>query len=95
MSIVPFMRRREVAIEPSVEQDFADELAASFAPASLLDKHSGALGRVIERLSNEGAELVAHIAERTERLRMVRVLHGTYSTAERTIEAGKMPMAAE
>ncbi len=79
---------------PIRPEDIASSIEAVPAP-SLLETQAGQVSRRLEALRMEQAAVRAHITERTERDRQLTVLIEAFTSAERTIEAGKMPMAAE
>lgn len=96
MSIVEIARRRWSGMEPLPirPEDIASSIEAVQMP-SILDKLGGQAGRLLASLREQEQSLDQQIAERTETLRQVRVSIEAFTACERTIEAGKMPMAAE
>lgn len=97
MSLINFDRWRTRADDlPMTGDDIEAELATIIVtPVSILDKLGGQASRLLDGLRGQELALVEQIAERTETLRQVRVSIEAFTACERTIEAGKTPMAAE
>ena len=86
--------RRDIEHDPEPEHviDYGDEqaLVESIRPAmTQVEMDIDAVAKHLEKLNHDEKLLVAQIAEKTERLRQVRVAHDAFSAAAEILYAGR------
>lgn len=94
--ILAFARRKPALPFTDAEAAaFERDIAESIKPMSLLDRSANVVETALSKLGDEEIRLEHEIAERTERLRQVRVAAKAYEAAKTILVDGAQPAAAE